>query len=157
MEHEVSDEDPNDNTIQEQRPDVIDLENDEEVLEDEMDEEEDDDSFGNDEEFEDEEEIPEDDDDDDVVVLSDGDDEPANDNDEESLNDIDDDDGIEEIEMVEESNNRDIEEVLGGEGFKFNLRLLPNFSLQTRNHHLMIKIVRQLLLLKRLKTKGVIH
>nr|pir hypothetical protein R07G3.3 - Caenorhabditis elegans [Caenorhabditis elegans] len=115
MEHEVSDEDPNDNTIQEQRPDVIDLENDEEVLEDEMDEEEDDDSFGNDEEFEDEEEIPEDDDDDDVVVLSDGDDEPANDNDEESLNDIDDDDGIEEIEMVEESNNRDIEEVLGGE------------------------------------------
>ncbi|EGT55651.1 hypothetical protein CAEBREN_05969 [Caenorhabditis brenneri] len=114
MEHDISDEDPNDNTLQERRQDIIDLENDEEVLEDEMEgDEDDDDSLGNDEEYEDETGAPEEDEDDDIVVLSD-DDAPENDDDAESLNDVDDDD-IEEIQIVQVGQNDDMEEVLGGE------------------------------------------
>ncbi|UMM17324.1 hypothetical protein L5515_013936 [Caenorhabditis briggsae] len=111
MENEVSDEDPNDNTLNDNQDEVIDLENDEEVIEDEMegDEDEDDDSFGNDEEYEDDR-APEEVDEDDVVVISDEDDAPENDNDAESLND----DDIEEIE-IEDSNNDVMEDVLGGE------------------------------------------
>uniref|UniRef100_A0A1I7TLW4 TPR_MLP1_2 domain-containing protein n=1 Tax=Caenorhabditis tropicalis TaxID=1561998 RepID=A0A1I7TLW4_9PELO len=114
MEHEVSDEDPND-TIQERRQDVIDLENDEEVLEDDMEGEEgDDDSLGNDEEYDDEGEALEENDDD-VVVLSDGDDGSEENDDVESLNDVDEDDDVEEIRMAEGGQNNDIEEVLEGE------------------------------------------
>lgn len=112
MEQEVSDEDPNDSSIQERRQAVIDLENDEEVLEDEMEGEEDDDeSIGDDEEYEDGDNGPEEDDDD-IVVLSDGDDEPEND-DAESLDDVDEDN--EEIEIVEEVHNDDLGEILEGE------------------------------------------
>lgn len=112
MEHDVSDEDPIDNSRQDRREEIIDLENDEEVLEEEMEgEEEDDDSFGNDEEYDDEARVPEEEDDD-IVVLSDGDE--NNGDDVESLNDVDD-DVVDVIDMVEEDENDDIDEVLGGE------------------------------------------
>lgn len=109
LEHEVSDEDPNDSTLNDNQDEIIDLDNDEEVIEDEMEEggDEDDDSFGIDEDYE-RKQVPKSSDE--VIELSDDDEELENDNDAESLND-----DIEEIEMDDTSNNDVVEEVLGGE------------------------------------------